>query len=181
MNPWKTLNSQTVLQDEWIHVSADQVLLSSGQVLDPFYRIHPKNWVIVMAITKEKDWVIVEQYRHGTGDIYFEFPAGTIDEGESNLICAQRELLEETGYGGGAWQSLGSFPANPAHSSNYFEIFLAEGVELNCPQKLDSSEEIEVHLVTQTEMIQWIKSNQFRNPHHQCAFFRYTLHKETKF
>ena len=73
--------------------------------------------------------VLIRQYRHGIGAVHFEIPAGTTDPEDTSLeAAARRELLEETGYGGGTWSPLMTLSANPALQNNLTYTFLAEGV-----------------------------------------------------
>ncbi len=72
------------------------------------------DWVNVVALTKDGLSIMVDQYRFGIGERTLETPGGMVDAGETPLAAAQRELLEETGYGGGKWRNLApSAPLRP--------------------------------------------------------------------
>ena len=59
---------------------------------------------------------MIDQYRHGLGETSYEIPAGVMEPSDrSPLEAARRELLEETGYGGGEWRPLTCICANPPH------------------------------------------------------------------
>ena len=79
-------------------VAKETCELPNGKVIDDFYTLWQPDWVLILARTKEGKWVMTEQYRHGTGKIALEFPAGIIDKGETPEEAAIRELQEECGY-----------------------------------------------------------------------------------
>ncbi len=73
--------------------------------------------------------LVVRQYRYPIGRVMTEFPAGKLDPGEDPLACGQRELLEETGYRGGAWAAGGAMHAAIAYSTEIIHIFFARGLQ----------------------------------------------------
>lgn len=85
----------------------------------------------------------------GLGETSYETPAGVSEPSDrSMLAAAQRELAEETGYGGGEWRLLMTVSANPSTHSNLTHCFLATGVEKIGEQHLDPTEDLRVHLLT---------------------------------
>ena len=99
MKPWKLLDSEFLVNAPWLKVAKEKCELPNGKVIDDFYTLWQPDWVLILARTKEGKWVMTEQYRHGTGKIALEFPAGIIDKGETPEEAAIRELQEECGYG----------------------------------------------------------------------------------
>ena len=98
MKPWKLLSSEFLVDAPWLKVAKETCELPNGKVIDDFYTLWQPDWVLILARTKEGKWVMTEQYRHGTGKIALEFPAGIIDKGETPEEAAVRELQEECGY-----------------------------------------------------------------------------------
>lgn len=106
-----------------------------------FYRIECPQWVNVVALTSNREVVLVEQYRYGVDHVTLELPAGKMDSCDKDpMETAKRELLEETGYGGGEWYSLGFIHPNPAIQNNRCYNFLAENVSQIAPLKNDLHE-----------------------------------------
>ncbi|MEN8184666.1 MAG: NUDIX hydrolase, partial [Myxococcota bacterium] len=95
----------------------------------PFYRLESSDWVNVVPLTAEGQVVMVRQFRHGARAVTLEIPGGIVDPGESPAEAAARELLEETGYGRGLLEPLGSLNPNPALFGNRVYSFVARGVE----------------------------------------------------
>ena len=93
------MDSEFLVNAPWLKVAKEKCELPNGKVIDDFYTLWQPDWVLILARTKEGKWVMTEQYRHGTGKIALEFPAGIIDKGETPEEAAIRELQEECGYG----------------------------------------------------------------------------------
>jgi len=158
LKPWKILESNYLRP----RFRFDQVELPSGKVFEAT-ALEFRSWAVVLALTKNKEVVLVRQYRHGTQDFVWEFPGGVVDDGENPLDGGRRELSEETGYTAPNLIEVGKFYPNPALQTNTMYGYLAYDAEKTDVQKFDEAEDIEVHLVSLDELIAMTKRGEFLN------------------
>ena len=85
--------------------------------------------VAIVAVDAGGWLTLVRQRREAVRAELVELPAGTLEEGESPLETAQRELAEETGLHGGRWREAASFYTTPGFCRERMTLFFAEGVE----------------------------------------------------
>ncbi|TML12528.1 MAG: NUDIX hydrolase [Actinobacteria bacterium] len=85
--------------------------------------------VVVVAIDREGMLALVRQRREAVRKELLELPAGTLEDGESPLDCARRELEEETGLTGGSWRERTVFYTTPGFCREKMHLFFAEDVD----------------------------------------------------
>ncbi|MDE6061869.1 MAG: NUDIX hydrolase [Duncaniella sp.] len=149
---WETLSTEYLYRRPWLTARRDVVRLPNGKVYDEYYVLEYPTWINVIALTKDGRFVMVKQYRHGLGIVATELCAGVAEEGEDPLQTARRELLEETGFGGGEWELNMVISANPSSQNNLSYSFIARGVERIAEQHLDDTEDIKVEILTEDEV-----------------------------
>ena len=153
--------------------------------LPPTFPDDPKPWKVRKREYLSREFwytvrvdevVLIRQYRHGLEQVHFEIPAGTTDPGETELEpAARRELLEETGYGGGRWSLLIKLSANPALQDNLAHTFLAEGVERLAEPHTEDGEDLRVHLVPVIDIERLIDEGEFIQALHIAPLLKYLL------
>ena len=157
---WKVLESEYLVRRPWLTARRDRLELPDGRIIPEYYVLEYPDWVNVIAITKDGQFVMERQYRHAARKISLELPCGVMEEVETPLEAAQRELLEETGFGGGQWKKLMELSPNPSAMSNMTHCFLAIGVEKIAEQHLDETEELSVLFMTKEEVKRMLNENQ---------------------
>ena len=165
----KVLESRYAFADPWLRLRSDTVLLPNGRLLSPCTIFEYPDWVDVIALTGERNVVLVDQYRHAVGQLRTEFPAGAVDEAEVPLAAIKRELLEETGYASDDWHRLGSAPVNPVLQTNRIHCFLALGAHKVAEQDLDEGEAIWTHELPLLEFIKQVEAGRLELPALQLA------------
>jgi 8-oxo-dGTP pyrophosphatase MutT (NUDIX family) len=133
------------------------------------------DWVMVVALTPEREIVMVRQYRHGNEEICLELPGGLVDAGDSSpMEAARRELLEETGFKAGQMVKLGECYPQPAILSNRCFFYLAVDVEKVGESALDAGEDIDLVMVPKEEVLTMLTNGEITNGTVQLALFHYS-------
>ena len=171
---WEVLKSTPLLNlGPWLNVRQEEVLLPTGTIIPSWFVMEFPNWINVIAITKEGDFVMIDQYRHALGETHYELVAGVVDEGETPLQAAQRELSEETGFGGGNWQQFMMLSPNPTNHTNISYTFLATDVELISEPHQEPSEDIHIHILTRQEVEQLLHDGEIIQALHAAPLWKY--------
>jgi ADP-ribose pyrophosphatase len=89
--------------------------------------------------------------------VFIEYPAGKIDEGEDHLACAKRELQEETGYTAADWTFLCTIHNAIAYSDEHLELYLARGLTAG-PAQLDDGEFLETFRAGVPELLEMVRT-----------------------
>ena len=121
--------SRLVTGSPWRAVIEDRLLTDDGRYTGYAYLAVPRAAFIV-PVTDAGEVVLVRQYRHPVRDWTLEIPAGSVDDGETPLEAAERELAEEVGGRARQWRHLTTFYSSSAHTSLRSDAFLATGVVL---------------------------------------------------
>ncbi|MGV8804409.1 MAG: NUDIX domain-containing protein [Polaromonas sp.] len=148
--------SEEILKGDFLHVMRDTVSLPDGRHTSREYVIHP-GAVMIVAQLDDGRLVLERQYRYPMSAVMIEFPAGKLDAGESSLACAQRELLEETGYSAREWARAGVLHPVISYSTEFIDIWFARGLTLG-ERKLDAGEFLDVFTATPAELASWCAS-----------------------
>lgn len=171
---WIVLKSEYLFRRPWLTARRDHVRLPNGHENDEFYILEYPNWCNVIARTVQGEFVMIRQYRHGLGLTCYELPAGVVDpEDASPLHAAQRELLEETGFGGGTWQPFATLSANPSAMTNLNFTFVAEGVERIDAPHLEPTEDIDVCLMQPDEVRQLLADDAIKQSLMAAPLWKY--------
>ena len=149
-----TVQQQELLRGHFLHVVRDSVRLPNQRLATREYVVHPGAvMVIPMLETSEGLRLVMErQFRYPVGQVMVEFPAGKLDAGEDPFVCAQRELLEETGYSAAQWARAGVLHPVIAYSTEVIEIWFAKDLSLG-ERQLDQDEFLDVFTTTPDELM----------------------------
>lgn len=125
---YRIVKSETIYSGKVFNTKVNQIEYNSGNKAIREVAEHPGGAVVV-PVTGEGKIVMVTQHRFPVNEILLELPAGKLGKGEDPLICAVRELEEETGYKSDNVKDLGSIYTTPGYSTEKLWIYLAQDLK----------------------------------------------------
>jgi ADP-ribose pyrophosphatase len=175
---WQRARSEIVADCRVFRVRRDWSASPQTGLEHDFYVFTAGDWINVIPLTATDEVVMIEQYRHGSGDVTLEIPGGMVDEGESPRDAAARETLEETGYAASEISTLGRVRPNPAIHDNWLHTFLARDVRLVKAPKHEATEHTAVRLVPLADIPQLIADGLITHALVVAAFHWLTLWRQ---
>lgn len=154
----KVLDTRVAFTGHFLKLIQDTVKVSDGVVSVREYLRHP-GAAMMIPLFENGDVLLERQWRHPLRKSFLEFPAGKLNPNESPLVCAKRELLEETGYRAERWDRLGSFNNAIGYSNEEISGFLARDLTQD-QQKLDAGEVLELERYHWTEVKKMVLSGE---------------------
>lgn len=146
------IESSEVVFDDFGELRRDVLRLPNQEQYSYYTMTTRKVGVLIVATTADSQLVLVEEYRHPTQRILLGFPGGFVDEGETVLAAAQRELLEETGFTAASFTIVGKAYPLPGLLNQLTYYVRAKGAEQISPPSLEGSEVLRPVLLTRKEL-----------------------------
>ena len=172
MKKWKTIKSEYHYKTPFGNLRKDTCQLPTGIIIEDYYVQEHEDWVNAVVLTKEKQMIFVEQYRHAGQEFFLEIPAGKIEAGETHEEGILREVREETGYM--SMRSpikMGEFMVNPATQTNKVVTYLILDAFKEYDQELDDTEEIDVKLFAFDDIAEMIRAKQITQLFSVSAYY----------
>jgi len=152
------LSGQDIYSGIFLDMKRDQVSLPDGNQAVREYLTHP-GAVAIVAILDDGRVLMERQYRYPIAKACLEIPAGKLDSKEDHLLCAQRELAEETGYTAKKWSFIRRIHPVISYSTEFIDIYLAEGL-LSGKSHLDEEEFLDVFAATLEQLLEWVEQGE---------------------
>lgn len=180
---WKEISTEHIIQDEWIDFRKSAYIFPDGNIFEPFYSYSRRDYVVIVAIDVDGNYLCVRQFRQGIKKVTTEFPAGGIERkdgkeygeekelsAENALEAAKRELVEETGYESDEWEHLLTVPSNATIADNYAYLYVARNCRRVSEQSLDETEFLNVKKISSQEIEEMIYNGEFQQAVHITAW-----------
>ena len=136
---WKIKDERVVYEDRWVRVALADVELPDGRQYE-YTALRRIPGAGVVAFNEDDEILLQQEYRYPLDAVIYQIPGGLIDEGETPLETAKRELREETGYAAEEWRKLGEVQDNPGLMNGSSTIFLARDIERIADPTRDEAE-----------------------------------------
>lgn len=160
---WQIFPEREVLVTPIVTIKSGPLQSSITEKRKDFYFFDFPDWVNVIALTPQREILLIRQFRYGTKRLELEIPGGMIDKGEQPVEAGCRELLEETGFAGENPRLIGRVSPNPAIQGNYcYTVLLDNAVQVASPSP-DDMEDIEWMCVPEQEIQSYIGSGQIEH------------------
>ena len=139
-NPWTTIESRKIYDNNWIGLTEHQVINPSGGK-GIYGEVHFKNLAIgILPLDEELNTWLVGQYRFPLKAYSWEIPEGGGPLGSDPLDSAKRELLEETGLSATDWVELQRMHLSNSVSNELAIIYIARGLSMGIAEPEETEE-----------------------------------------
>lgn len=173
---WQTISKEDISNQKIFNITHCYRKHPTLDKQGKFVVLDSPTWVNIIPITKNKEVVLIEQYRHGSDSVTIEIPGGLVEKGEEPRLAAQRECQEETGFASlfDAVQ-MAEITPNPAYLNNFCYSFVWFDCEKKFDQQLDGNEDIHSFLVPLEQIPQMILDGKIKHSLVIDAFYFYSL------
>ena len=152
------ITGEDIYDGIFLKMKRDTVSLPDGQQAVREYLTHP-GAVAIVALLDDGRVLLERQYRYPIAKACIEIPAGKLDLNEDPLLCAQRELAEETGYIAKKWSYIRRIHPVISYSTEFIDIYLAEGLVPGASH-LDEEEFLDVFAAPLEQLIAWVEEGE---------------------
>lgn len=167
----KLLSSTEITKTPIFRVTLDRAIDPDGFEIKRAIVQHGGS-AVIMPVDDRGRILLVKQYRLAARRYMWEIPAGRVDEGETPLKAAKRELIEETGYRAKSWVKIADFFPSPGFLAEKMSIYLATGLTAGQSTPMED-ERIEARWFTPREVHELIKSGKIMDAKTMIGYCRY--------
>jgi ADP-ribose pyrophosphatase len=160
---WQTVSRRTLLQhSQWLTVEEHTVKLPDGRIIDNWAWLIIPSAVIVLAVTDENQFLCFRQTKYAVEGTSLAPVGGMLEPGETPMVAAKRELLEEMGYQASEWVHLGSPVLEPNRGIATSHLFLALNARQVAEPHSDDLEDQELLSLSRLEIENALQAGEFK-------------------
>ncbi len=163
------ISTRQIYKGNIINLRQDEILTPDRRVAGREVVEHPGG-AAVLAVKETGEAYFVRQYRHPVAESLLEIPAGKLDQGESPLDCATRELAEEVGVKANEIRRIAAYYSTPGFTSEKLYLYLATGLE-QIERQQQEDEDLDVILIPLKEAIKMARCGEIKDGKTLIALF----------
>ena len=167
---FKIEKSEILFRGKVFDLQVDKIIYNSGNKGIREIAVHPGGAVIV-PVKDDGKIIMITQFRYPFKKFMLEFPAGKLDKDEDPLLCAVRELEEETGYKSKNIFKLGAICTTPGFCTEVLHLYLAKDLTHGNHKREEGEEGMEVFEFTIKEIEDKISNGEIKDAKTICAFY----------
>ena len=168
----KRMGRELVYQGTVLKVYKDHMKFSNGNTEDWDF-IHHDGAAAVVPVMDDGKILMVKQYRNALERDTLEIPVGKLDDpDEEGIVCASRELKEETGYSSDDLEWLLTIRTTVAFCDERIEVFVARNL-IPGEQHLDEDEFVDVKAYKLEELKEMIFEGKIQDSKTMAAILAY--------
>jgi len=176
IQPWPIKGTREIGDFRIFKLRADHKVSPRNDHEMEFIVVECVNWVNIVALTTEGEFVMVQQYRHGSATVETEIPGGVMDPEDTDPVhTAIRELREESGYEGTNARVIGQVFSNPAIMNYTTYTVLIENCEKKHALELDPGEDLRPLSLPKEKVYEMVSKGEIRHSLVVAALFHYEL------
>ena len=170
----KRLNRELVYKGSILDIYKDTMDVGNGKIEEWDYVAHRKGAACILPVLPDGRILMVRQYRNALERDTIEVPAGARDSvSEDTMVCAVRELEEETGYKSNKVSKLLELRTTVAFCNEMVDVYLAEDL-VPGEQHLDDAEDIRLEVYTLEELLDKIYAGVIQDAKTVAAILAYS-------
>lgn len=160
---WKRINRKIIYHSPFLHLYEDTVELPNKEIINDYSVVKKPDIVLIVATDKNNNILVMSEYKYAVNEYLWTIPAGHVEEGESPLHTAKRELLEEVGYLSEEFEQVNMLYEYPSKDMHKVYIIRAKNItHKKNSQKMEATESIsEIKLISPEELKKQIYQGQW--------------------
>jgi ADP-ribose pyrophosphatase len=144
---WQRLDRQTLVQEKFLTVYRDLVRLPNGSQKQ-YFLTKKSDIVVIVALTDQNEVIMLKEYKYAANKYLNVLPAGHIENNESPIEAAKRELLEETGFTAMTYEYIGTLFESPVQDLHKIEVVFVKNAQRVQAANLEASEDLFAYTLT---------------------------------